>query len=153
MGPVRLTLAWKMEQHYFHKLILCISHEFSQIMGHGEYGKVHIDLVFSCVTETSVVPVVFYLSENSLRFYWSPASSLILPTFTMSPYPLTQSLNPLNICLTSVDKKSSEPKRIVFRINSDEIFFFSRHPRNLPKSHPTPICPSTTQVRHPTRYG
>lgn len=74
MGPVRLTLAWKMEQHYFHKLILCISHEFSQIMGHGEYGKVHIDLVFSCVTETSVVPVVFYLSENSLRFYWSPAS-------------------------------------------------------------------------------
>ena len=56
-----------------HQLILGFSHEFSQIMSHGEYGKVHIDLVFPSVAETSVVPVEFDLSENRLRLYRSAA--------------------------------------------------------------------------------
>ena len=56
------------------KLILCLSHEFSQIMSHGEYGKVHIDLVFPFMTKASVMPIEFELSEDSLRLYGSPAS-------------------------------------------------------------------------------
>ena len=43
-------------------------------MGHGEYGKVHIDLVFPFMTETSVIPVVFDLSENRLCLYRPSAS-------------------------------------------------------------------------------
>ena len=43
-------------------------------MGHSEYGKVHIDLVFAFVTEAPVVPVEFDLSENSLWLYRSLAS-------------------------------------------------------------------------------
>ena len=57
-----------------HKLILGFPHEFPQIMRHGEYGKVHIDLVFALVAEAPVVPVEFDLSENGLRLYRSPAS-------------------------------------------------------------------------------
>ena len=57
-----------------HKFILGFSHEFPQIMGHGEYGKVHIDLVFTFVTEAPVVPVEFDLPENRLRLYRSLAS-------------------------------------------------------------------------------
>ena len=43
-------------------------------MSHGEYGKVHIDLVFPFVAEASVVPVELDLSENRLRLYRSSAS-------------------------------------------------------------------------------
>lgn len=56
-----------------HKPVLSFSHEFSQIVSHGEYGKVHIDLVFALVAEASVVPVEYDLSENGLRLYGSPA--------------------------------------------------------------------------------
>lgn len=54
---------------------LAFSHEFSQIIDHGEYGKVHIDLVFPFMTKTSVMPVGFDLSENNLRFYRSSVSA------------------------------------------------------------------------------
>ncbi len=57
-----------------HKLILGFPHEFSQIMRHGEYGKVHIDLVFPFMTKASVMPVEFDLSENSLWLYRPSAS-------------------------------------------------------------------------------
>ena len=54
-------------ENSLHKLILGFSHEFSQIMGHGEYGKVHIDLVFPFMPKASVMPVEFDLSESSLQ--------------------------------------------------------------------------------------
>ncbi len=63
-----------MRKKSLHKFILGFSHEFSQIMGHGEYGKVHIDLVFPFMTKASVVPIEFDLSENRLRFYRPSAS-------------------------------------------------------------------------------
>lgn len=58
-----------------HKLIFDFSHEFSQIIDHGEYGEVHIDLVFPFMTKTSVMPVGFDLSENSLRIYRTSVSA------------------------------------------------------------------------------
>ena len=53
-----------MRESSLHKFIWGFSHEFSQIICHDEYGKVHIDLVFPPVAEAPVMPVVFDLHEK-----------------------------------------------------------------------------------------
>ena len=50
-----------------------LSTHFLQIEGNGKEGKVHIDLVFTSMAETSVRHVVFHLSKNGFWFYASPA--------------------------------------------------------------------------------
>lgn len=63
-----------MYESFLHELILGFSHEFSQIMDHSEYGKVHIDLVHPFMPEAPVLPVELDLSENNLQLYRPPAS-------------------------------------------------------------------------------
>ena len=72
-SPINIYLATVMSPF---PSFISLAHIFFDIKGYGKESKVHCNLVFSHMPESSVCHVVFYLSKHSLWFYTPPASML-----------------------------------------------------------------------------
>ena len=71
-SPINIYLATVMSPFLFYQF----STHFFDIKGYSKESKVHCNLVFSHMPESSVCHVVFHLSKHSLWFYTPPASML-----------------------------------------------------------------------------